>query len=472
MFSKVLIANRGEIARRISRTCRRLGVCTVAVYSDADEGHPHTRDADEAYRIGPASPARSYLSIPALLDVARRSGAEAVHPGYGFLSESPEFAEACLKAGLVFIGPPPEVMRRVSNKVQARLEAEMAGVNTIPATKTLENPRRAMEMAERVGFPLVIKASSGGGGYGMQVVKAADNLASALEHSLRTAAGLYGNALVHMERYIHPAAHVEVQIFGDSQGSVIHLNERDCSVQRRHQKVIEEAPSPRLDTALKSRIVNDAVALARRVGYVNAGTIEFLVDSQGQHYFMEVNCRLQVEHPITEEITGTDLIEMQIRTAAGEPLRLSQDQVTPQCHAIEARIFAEDPYLGALSVGEITEVSEPTGKGLRLESAVFPGYKVTPSYDPMVAKLIAKADTRSSAIERLRAGLESFCIKGVQTNIPLLLTVLKHPQFLSGEYTLDILETINDERLNERKARAKAAAAAVTYALEELGKDR
>jgi acetyl-CoA carboxylase biotin carboxylase subunit len=469
VFAKVLIANRGEIARRIIRTCRRLGVSTVAVYSDADEGHPYTLEADEAYRLGPASPARSYLNIPALLEVARRSGAEAVHPGYGFLSESPEFAEACAEAGLVFIGPPPEVMRRVSNKVQARLEAHMTGVNTITATETLDDPRKAMEMAEHVGFPLVIKVSSGGGGYGMRVVRTADNLASALDQSLRTATGIYGKASVYLEKYIHPAAHVEVQIFSDGRGSVLHLNERDCSVQRRHQKVIEEAPSVRLGAALRSRIVSDAVSLARHVGYVNAGTVEFLVDSLGQHYFMEVNCRLQVEHPITEEITGTDLVEMQLRTAAGDPLGVSQDQLKPLCHAVEARIFAEDSYLGTLSLGEVTKIIEPTGEGLRLESGLFPGYKVTPSYDPLVAKLIAKGDTRSQAIQRLQHGLESFHIEGIQTNIPLLLTVLRDPRFLSGGYTLDLLESIMEERLQERKGRAKAAAVAVTFALEEPG---
>ncbi|MBM3924733.1 MAG: ATP-grasp domain-containing protein [SAR202 cluster bacterium] len=469
MFSKVLIANRGEVARRIARTCRRLGVSTVAVYSGADAGHPHSRDADESYRLKSASSSQSYLNIPALLDVAQRSGAEAVHPGYGFLSESPEFAEACRKVGLVFIGPPPEVMRRVSNKVQARLEAVRAGVNTITATQSFDDPRKAMEMAEHVGFPLIIKVTSGGGGYGMRVVRTPDNLLSAFDQSLRTATGLYGKASVHMERYIHPAAHVEVQIFGDGHGSVLHLNERDCSVQRRHQKVIEEAPSPRLDSALKHRIVSDAVSLMRHVGYVNAGTVEFLVDPQGRHYFMEVNCRLQVEHPITEEITGVDLVEMQLRAAAGEPLKLSQDQVTPRCHAIEARVFAEDPYLGTLSVGEVTDVSEPAGEGLRLESAVFSGYKVTPSYDPLVAKLIAKGGTRQQAIQRLVQGLESFRIGGIQTNIPLLLAVLKHPEFLSGGYTLDFLEAVMDDRLKERKDRAKAAAVAVTFALEERG---
>jgi 3-methylcrotonyl-CoA carboxylase alpha subunit len=439
--SRLLIANRGEIVRRITRTASRLGWTSIAVYSDADADALHVREADEAYRLGPAPAAQSYLDAPRIIELARRVGAEAVHPGYGFLSENAEFAESCHAAGLVFVGPPARAMRAMGSKSAAKAAMAAAGVPVAPGYHGEDQtPERLAAEAARVGFPLIIKASAGGGGKGMQVVRGPAELAAAVASAKRLARTAFGDDRVLLERYFPKARHVEVQVFADAHGTAVALFDRDCSVQRRHQKIIEEAPAPGLDPRVRDAMAQAAVTVARTVGYVGAGTVEFLLDPEQHFYFMEMNTRLQVEHPVTEEITGLDLVEWQLRVARGE--RLPQPPAAPRGVAIEARLYAEDPAHEYLpSAGRIEHLHWPAGEaGVRLDVGVQSGDEVPPFYDPMLGKLIAYGDSRREAIARLHRALGGLEIVGITTNRALLKSVLADPVFVEGPVYTDFLE--------------------------------
>jgi 3-methylcrotonyl-CoA carboxylase alpha subunit len=438
-FGSVLVANRGEIAVRIIRTCRELGIRSIAVYSEADERAMHRRLADEAYLLGPAPAPESYLNIGRLVEVIELSGAEAVHPGYGFLSESAEFARAVESAGAVWVGPPPEAMETVGYKVQAKELARSAGVPTIPGYEGGDNSEdRLVEEADRIGFPVLVKASAGGGGRGMRAVTRQRDFAEAVRGARREAEAAFGDGSVFLEKLVEDPRHVEVQIIGDRQGNVLHLFERECSIQRRHQKVIEEAPSPALDPDLRESICNAAVRFARKAGYRNAGTVEFLLD--GDHfYFLEMNARLQVEHPVTELITGFDLLYLQLAVAAGEPLPLTQEEVTLRGSAIEVRIYAEDEQ-GMPSGGLLETFSPPEGAGIRNDAGFEVGDEVPIHYDAMIAKLIVSAPDRPSAVRRLRRALTDYEILGPSSNLPLLERIAAHPAFETGETTTRFLE--------------------------------
>lgn len=457
MFTKVLIANRGEIAVRVQQTLQAMGVATVAVYSEADASAPHVAMADEAYPLGGTSAEESYLDIAKLLEVARRSGAEAVHPGYGFLSERPEFARACRDAELVFIGPTPESMEALGDKVKSKAIARRVGVPVVPSSSVVEGvgalgrPQGAAPTPVNAevetfirgqGFPLLVKAAAGGGGRGMRVVHREEELPEALEAASQEARAAFGDGRVFLERYVPRPRHVEFQVLADAQGSVIHLMERECSVQRRHQKVVEETPSCALTAELRRRMGEAAVALARAAGYVNAGTAEFLVDSErGEFYFLEMNTRLQVEHPITEAVLGLDLVELQARIAAGDRLPLGQGDVEPRGHAVECRIYAEDFANGYVpSVGRLLRWRPPGGPGMRLDSGVVEGQEVTAYYDPMLAKLIVWGPTRELSLRRMEEALRRFVVLGVVTNIPALRSIVAHEAFRRGEYHTGFLE--------------------------------
>ena len=435
MFDTVLIANRGEIACRVIATCRRLGVRTVAVYSDADAGALHTRLADTAIAIGPPPARQSYLDAEAILAAARRSGAEAIHPGYGFLSENAEFAEACAESGFAFIGAPPAAIRAMGSKSAAKARMAQAGVPILEGYHGAgqDNATLAAE-AIRVGYPLLIKPSGGGGGRGMRVVAGAEELEAALESARREASSSFGDDRLLLERYLARPRHIEVQVFADTHGNAVHLFERDCSVQRRHQKVIEEAPAPGLDPATRAAIGTAALEAARAVGYVGAGTVEFLLDEAGEFYFMEMNTRLQVEHPVTEMITGHDLVEWQLRVAAGEALPTGQAGLAIDGHAIEARIYAEDPDSGFLpGTGPVTHFGMPvTGKALRIDTGVAAGDTITPHYDSMIAKVIAWGETREAARSRLARAMTEVALAGPVTNRDFLIRVLGHEEFVRG----------------------------------------
>lgn len=434
MFSKLLIANRGEIARRIARTARRLGIATVAVYSDADAKALHVLEAEEAWHIGPAPAEESYLRIERLIEVARASGAEAIHPGYGFLSENAAFAEACAAAGLVFVGPPPEAIRAMGSKSEAKSIMERAAVPLVPGYHGRDQePALLAEEAARIGFPVLIKAAAGGGGKGMRVVSHPEALPAALESAKREAAGAFGDDQLLIEKYLQCPRHIEVQVFADSYGEVVHLFDRDCSLQRRHQKVVEEAPAPALDPEVREAMAEAAVAAAQAIGYVGAGTVEFIF-AEGAFYFMEMNTRLQVEHPVTEMITGLDLVEWQLRVAAGERLPARQEEILARGHAIEVRLYAEDPQRGFLpSSGCLDHLAFPEeGEGLRIDSGVRSGDEISPYYDPMIAKLIAWGEDRAAALNRLRAALRGIEIAGPATNLLLLQRISQHPAFLEG----------------------------------------
>ena len=439
---KILIANRGEIARRIMRSVKALGMTSVAVFSDADEQAPHVKDADEAVRIGPSPSAESYLDIARIVSAARAVGADAVHPGYGFLSERAEFARACIDAGLVFIGPTPEAIACMGSKVESKRLAEKAGVPVIEgfSAEGLGQPE-VLERASALGFPLLIKASAGGGGRGMRIVRSAQEIPTALVSAEREARSAFGDGTLLVERYLEAPRHIEIQIFGDTHGNVIHLFERECSIQRRHQKVIEEAPSPALGAELRAQMGGAAVALGRAIGYTGAGTVEFVLDREGGFYFLEVNTRLQVEHPVTEAVTGLDLVRMQIEVAQGKPLALAQDALTFSGHAIEARLYAEDPAHEFLPVtGKVALYEEPILPGLRIDSGVARGSQVSVHYDPMLAKVIASGATREEARETLIVGLRSFGIGGLTTNREFLLRVLEHPAFAAGDTHTHFIE--------------------------------
>ncbi len=434
MIRTLLIANRGEIAVRIARTARRLGIETVAVYSDADADALHVACADRALRLGPASPRESYLSIPRLLDAAARAGADAIHPGYGFLSENADFAEACAGAGIVFVGPPPDAMRAMGSKSAAKALMQRAGVPVLPGYHGEDqDPDRLAAEAARTGFPLLIKAVAGGGGRGMRVVADLAGFAPALASARQEAASAFGDDRVLIERYLQRPRHIEVQVFADSHGNAVHLFERDCSTQRRHQKVIEEAPAPGLDPARRRAMGEAAVACARAVGYVGAGTVEFVAEGDG-FFFLEMNTRLQVEHPVTEAITGFDLVEWQLRVAAGEPLPAAQDAIRASGHAIEVRICAEDPARDfAPSVGRIATLRLPAdGDGVRVDTGVRAGDAVSVHYDSMLAKLICHGPSRAEALARLRRALAASEIVGVASNLDLLAQIAAHPDFAAG----------------------------------------
>jgi 3-methylcrotonyl-CoA carboxylase alpha subunit len=429
MFRSLLIANRGEIACRVMRTARAMGIRTIAVYSDADRDSLHVAMADMAYRIGEAAPRASYLRIEAILEAARASGAEAIHPGYGFLSENATFAEACATAGLAFVGPPASAIRAMGDKASAKSLMQQAGVKVVPGYHGEDqDPAKLAREAAAIGFPLLIKASAGGGGKGMRVVRAADELATALAGAQGEAASAFGDSRVLLERYLERPRHIEIQVFADMHGRCVSLFERDCSVQRRHQKVLEEAPAPGIVPAMRAAMGEAAVAAAHAAGYVGAGTVEFIVEG-GDFFFMEMNTRLQVEHPVTEGVTGLDLVEWQLRVASGEAL--PEPPVAPRGHAIEARLYAEDPASNYLpSVGRIRHLRLPGG--VRVETGIRAGDAVTPDYDPMIAKLIAHGEDRAAALRRLEAALAATEVAGVRTNAALLLATIRHAGFRAG----------------------------------------
>jgi acetyl-CoA carboxylase biotin carboxylase subunit len=442
MFRSVLVANRGEIARRVFRACRQLGVKAIAVYSEADRDAPHVRDADDAVLIGPAPARESYLVIDAIIDAARRTGAEAIHPGYGFLSENWRFAQACADAGLAFVGPSPDAIRVMGDKSEARRLMQAAGVPVVPGTPgSLAGTDEVARAGEGIGFPLILKAVSGGGGIGMARVKGPGDLAAAFAAATRRAEAAFGEGAVYMERYLEHPRHVEVQIFGDGAGRVVHLHERDCSIQRRHQKVIEESPAPGLPSTTKDGLAAAAVAGARAIRYANAGTLEFLVDEAGHFYFIEMNTRLQVEHPVTEEVTGLDLVVAQLRVAAGEPLPWRQDQIVQEGAAIECRVYAEDPAKNFLpSPGTVSRLVLPQGEGIRVEAGIAEGSTVSVHYDPLLVKLVARGADRVEAIARLDRALEGCVIEGLKTTVPFLRRVLAADAFRAGRVHTQMIE--------------------------------
>ncbi|HXG02115.1 MAG TPA: acetyl-CoA carboxylase biotin carboxylase subunit [Candidatus Binatia bacterium] len=441
-FGKVLIANRGEIAVRVIRACREEGIGTVAVFSEVDREALHVQMADEAYPIGPGPATESYLVIDRIVQVAKAAGADAVHPGYGFLAENALFAEACAAAGLTFIGPPPQALRAMGDKTAARRVARSVGVPTVPGTlEPVADEAAARAVAREIGYPVMIKAALGGGGKGMRLVRREADLAAALRMARGEAAGAFGDAAVYLEKAIDEPRHIEVQLLADAHGRVIHLGERECSIQRRHQKLVEEAPSPAVDPALRARLGEAAVKIARAAGYVNAGTAEFLLDGAGNFYFLEMNARLQVEHPVTELVTGVDLVRRQLRIAAGEPLDLRQEDIAWRGWAIECRINAEDPFAGWLpSPGTITGWRAASGPGVRDDSGVYEGYTVPRFYDTLLAKLIVWGEDRPAAIARMRRALAEYRVAGVRTTIPVLERVMAHPDFAVGRLSTAFLD--------------------------------
>lgn len=449
MFKKVLVANRGEIALRVIRACQELGISTVAVYSEADRESLHVRFSDEEVCIGPALSAESYLNIPRILAAAEITGAQAIHPGYGFLAENAEFAEICQRSGITFIGPRPDQIRSMGDKAMARTTMKAAKVPTVPGSDGLvRDPAEALEIAREIGFPIMIKAAAGGGGKGMRVAQDAESFGRLLLAAQNEAQASFGDAAVYLERYIDRPRHVEFQVFGDTQGRIVHLGERDCSIQRRHQKLIEEAPSPALSQALREEMGAVAIRAAEAIGYVGAGTIEFLLEPSGNYYFIEMNTRIQVEHPVTEVTTGFDLVKEQILVAAGEPLSFPEGPVTLRGHTIEFRINAENPDRNFQpSPGQITTFHPPGGPGVRLDTHVYAGYRVPPYYDSLLAKLIVSGKTRQEALVRSKYALRSFVIEGVSTTIPFLLEVVGHPDFQRGEVDTHFVERILAERV-------------------------
>ncbi len=443
MFKKVLIANRGEIALRVIRACRELGIQTVAVHSTADADSLHVRFADEAVCIGPPPSRESYLNIPALLSAAEVTGADAIHPGYGFLSENPAFAEVVEKIGLTFIGPRSEMLRLMGNKVAAREAMEKAGLPLLPGARgMLGGADEAERIAKEIGFPVILKAAAGGGGRGMKIVREASAVRKAFEGGSAEALAAFGDGSMYLERYVEEPRHIELQIVADEHGNVIHLGERECSVQRRHQKLIEEAPSPAVSPELRREMGEVALGAMRKIAYNNVGTIEFLMDEQGRYYFMEMNTRIQVEHPVTEQVYGLDLVRLQIKLANGDKLDRTQEMVVPRFHAIECRVNAEDPRKFVPSPGLVTGYHQPGGYGVRVDTIVYEQYKVQPHYDSLVAKLICWGDKREVAIRRMQRALDEYVIEGIKTNIPFHKRVLNHPGFLAGRYDTRIVEQI------------------------------
>ncbi|BDG09481.1 acetyl-CoA carboxylase biotin carboxylase subunit [Anaeromyxobacter paludicola] len=475
-ITKILVANRGEIAVRVMRTCREMGIPTVAVYSDADRGCLHVRYADEAVHLGPSPARESYLAIDKVIAAARQTGADAVHPGYGFLSENPAFARAAAQAGLAFIGPPPESMEAMGVKTTARARMAAAGVPTVPGSPApLAGPDEARAFAESIGFPVMIKAAAGGGGKGMKRCERAEDLPALWASARREAAGAFGDDRLYLEKYLDRPRHVEIQVFFDGHGNGVWLGERECSVQRRHQKVIEETPSCALDGALREAMGEVAVRAARAVGYVGAGTVEFLVDARRSFYFLEMNTRLQVEHPVTELCTGLDLVRLQIEVARGARLPFTQAEVARRGHAIEARVYAEDPAKGFFpSPGRISYLRAPGGPGVRDDAGVYTGWVVSPYYDPLLSKLSAWAPTREEAIARLDRALGEYVVHGIATNLTWLRQVLRHPAFRAGDYDTGFCQAFAADlapRPDPRHERAALAAAAVAAFKRDLDRE-
>ena len=468
MFSTVLIANRGEIALRVIRTCRRLGIRTVAVYSDADANAAHVKAADTAFHLGPAAASESYLRIDKVIAAAQATGAEAIHPGYGFLSENAEFSAACAEAGIVFLGPGADAIRTMGDKITAKQAVSSRGVPLVPGTKDAAMSDESLIAAsDDIGFPVLIKPSAGGGGKGMHAVFEADKLAEALKTARREAASSFGDDTLFLERLVATPRHIEVQIMADAHGNVIHLGERECSLQRRHQKVIEEAPSALLDEATRARIGQAACETAKSIGYVGAGTVEFIVgaDRPDEFFFMEMNTRLQVEHPVTEEVTGVDLVELQLLVGTGAPLPLTQDDITMTGHSIEARIYAEDPSRGFLPTGgRALDVVFPEGEGIRVDAGLEAGQTIASDYDPMIAKLIVRADDRAQAIARLDSALAASAVPGIVTNIDFLRTLMGLPEVVAGDLDTSLIDNLSEDQLAHTagELHAQLAAAAVT----------
>jgi len=443
MFQKVLIANRGEIAVRIIRACRELGIQSVAVYSEADRDALHVKLADEAYCIGPTASKESYLNMANIMSIATKVGVDAVHPGYGFLAENADFAEICAACNITFIGPDPEAITKMGDKSTAKDTMKRAGVPTVPGTDGLiDSISEAVQTAHEIGYPVMVKATAGGGGRGMRVAVNDEDLEKAIRQAQNEAKTAFGNPGVYLEKFVEGPRHVEIQVMGDKMGNVVYLGERDCSIQRRHQKLIEEAPSPALSEELRRQMGEAAVAAAKAVNYHGAGTVEFLLDKYGKFYFMEMNTRIQVEHPVTELVTGIDLIKEQIMVAAGHPLSFSQEDVKLDGWAIECRINAENPAKNFMpSPGRITEYLAPGGFGVRVDSAVYSGYAIPPYYDSMIAKLIVWGKTRQEAIDRMKRALDEFVVGGISTTIPFHRKMMEHEVFVSGHFDTKFLET-------------------------------
>jgi acetyl-CoA carboxylase biotin carboxylase subunit len=441
MFKKILIANRGEIAMRIIYACREMGIKTVAVYSEADENSLHVRFADEDVCIGPARSADSYLNVPAVISAAEITGADAIHPGYGFLSESAYLAEVCEACHIKFIGPDPQVIRLMGDKARARKVMKKAGVPILPGSDgPVESEEKALRVAKEIGYPVIVKATAGGGGRGMRVIRAASELSHAVKTAQREAEAAFGVGDVYIEKYVESPRHIEFQVLGDHHGGMVHLGERECSIQRRHQKLIEESPSPALTEKMRRRMGSTVIDAAKAVQYSNAGTFEFLMDTTGHFYFMEANTRLQVEHPVTEMVTGIDIVKAQIRIAAGERLGFKQGDVTFSGHAIECRINAEDPETFVPSPGMIRAFSVPGGPGVRIETFAHAECTISPYYDSMIAKIIAHGRDRQEAIARMRRALEMTVIEGIKTSIPLHLRILNDPDFVAGRLSTSFME--------------------------------
>lgn len=471
-IKKVLIANRGEIAVRVIRTCRRLGIATVAVYSEVDREAPHVRMANEAYLIGAAPSSESYLVIDKIIAVAQESGADAIHPGYGFLSENARFAEACADAGIIFIGPKPDAIRAMGDKTSARALMEDAGVPMAPGTvDAIDDPAEGERIAEEIGYPVLIKAAAGGGGKGMRVVERPDDFRSSMERARSEAQAAFGDGRVFLEKFITEPRHVEIQVIADEHGNAVYLFERECSIQRRHQKVIEEAPSPILTPEIRKAMGQAAIDVVRACGYVNAGTVEFLVDSDLNFYFMEMNTRLQVEHPVTEEITGIDLVAEQLRVAEGRELSIKQEDLSINGHAIECRIYAEDPTSEFLpDPGPLLRHRPPSGPGVRVDAGVEEGGRVEMYYDPMISKLVTWAPTRQEAIDRMIRALAEYEIAGVRTTAGFCSFAMAHPDFQNGTFSTRFVERhFSPEALREDDVTRRLAAVAAVLASDSAG---
>lgn len=445
LFKKVLIANRGEIARRVIRTCERLGIETVAVYSEADAGMPFVKEATTAVCVGPAQAKKSYLDIDNIIQAAKETGADAIHPGYGFLSENPAFVRRCEEEGITFIGPSAKAMELMGSKIEARAKMQEAGVPVVPGSDgRLQSLEEALELAEEIGYPLMLKASAGGGGIGMQLVSNADELKSAYGSTRQKAESFFGDGALFLEKWIDEPRHIEVQIAADKHGHVVHLFERECSVQRRNQKVVEESPSPYLDEKLREELLETAVRGVRHIGYKNVGTMEFIFDGEKNFYFLEMNTRLQVEHPVTEEITGLDLVELQLKLAAGEEMPFEQKDIQKNGHSIECRLYAEDPKTYFPSPGTIQRLVLP--KEARLDFAIEEGSQVTPFYDPMIGKIIVHANTRDQAIDKMAEALSRLEVEGITTNRELLSDIMDNDSFKKGQYTTKFLDEFQKVR--------------------------